>query len=171
MMIDGKPTGLRRFALSVLMIWATAGVAAADTATGIAAFKRTNYATALKELAEPVREGDPDALYTVAIIHGAGLGVTRDLARAAALYRRAAEANHTNAQYELGTALVLGDGVAQDIAEAVKWLIIAGRSGHKTAKVSVEQVLKYRSRNFIRDVQRAARDWMKSFNAASRQGN
>ncbi len=171
MTIDGIPTGTRRLALSVLMIWAMAGAAAAETGAGIAAFKRTDYATALKEFAEPVKEGDPEALYTLAIMHGAGLGVPKDPAAAAALYRRAAEANHTNAQYELGTALVLGDGVAQDIAEAAKWLIIASQGGHKMANVSVEQVLKYRPRSFVREVQRAARNWMKSFNTASRQGN
>ncbi|MHA1107596.1 MAG: hypothetical protein ACTSQV_00620, partial [Alphaproteobacteria bacterium] len=69
------------------------------------------------------------------------------------------------------TALVLADGGKQDIAEAAKWLFIAEQGGHKLAKVSLEQILKYRPRAFIRDAQRAARDWLRSFNQKSSAPN
>ncbi len=162
---------VKRLAFSILITCVMTNGAVADTQTGIDAFKHTDYETALKELSGPAKEGDPQALYVLGKMYGAGLGVKKELARAAEYYRLAAEQTDAGSQYEFGTALVLGDGVKQDIAEAVKWLLIAARQGHAGAKTSAESLFKYRDRKFIRAAQGAARDWLKSFNAKSQPAN
>lgn len=147
------------------------GTAVADTQSGVSAFKRAEYATALKELSGPVKEGDPLALYVLAKMYGAGLGVEKNPIQAVEYYRLAAEQNDSGSQYELGTALALGDGVKQDIAEAVKWLLIAAHNGDTNAKTSAGNLLKHRDKKFIREAKRAARDWLKSYNEKSGPGN
>ena len=51
-----------------------------------------------------------------------GWGVAQDYAEAIAdWYRKAAEAGHAQAQFNLGTMYREGHGVAQDDAEAFRW--------------------------------------------------
>lgn len=153
---------MKSIALSTLLILALAGAAVADTAAGIDAFKSTNYATALKELAEPAREGDPEALYVLARMHGAGLGVDKDLDQAADFYRRAAQANHVAAQYEYGNLLVLGEGVEQDLPEALKWMYIAAQQGHEGAKDSAGRFAKFMRRRQVLEARIAASAWQRA---------
>lgn len=153
---------MKSIALSTFMILALAGAAVAGTAEGIDAFRSTHYATALKELAEPAREGDPEALYVLARMHGAGLGVDKDLDKAADFYRRAAEGNHVAAQYEYGNLLVLGDGVEQDLPEALKWMYIAAQQGHKGAKVSAGLFARFLSRRQVLEARIAASVWRRA---------
>ena len=53
------------------------------------------------------------------------MGVSQDSAKAAALYREAAEQGIAWAQYSLANLYVTGQGVAQDYAEAYLWLDLA----------------------------------------------
>jgi TPR repeat protein len=50
-----------------------------------------------------------------------GQGVPKDLSKAAALFRLAADQNNGEAQYNLGVMYSLGQGVEQSFEEAVKW--------------------------------------------------
>lgn len=153
---------MKSIALSTLLILALAGAAVAETGAGVDAFKSTNYATALKELAEPAEEGDPEALYVLARMHGAGLGVDKDLDMAADFYRRAAQANHAAAQYEYGNLLVLGEGVKQDIPEALKWMYIAAQQGHEEAKDSTGRFAKFLGRRQVLEARIAAAAWQRA---------
>lgn len=49
-------------------------------------------------------------------------------------YRKAAEQNDADAQYNLAICYARGDGVAEDWAEAYKWLSLAARQGYEDAK-------------------------------------
>ena len=153
---------MKSIALSTLLILALAGAAVADTESGIMAFKRGQYATALKELAEPATEGDPEALYFMGRMHETGLGVAKDSAQAADFYRRAADGNHVAAQYEYGNLLVLGEGVAQDLAEAYKWMYIAAQQGHTGAKSSAELLVRFLSRKQILEIRIAVSTWQRA---------
>lgn len=55
--------------------------------------------------------------------------------RAAATYR------HSGAQYELGTMLLTGDGVARNVTQAARWLQLASEKGHVGAQASLGNLL------------------------------
>lgn len=153
---------MKSIALSTILILALAGAAVAETGMGIEAFKRGQYAAALKEFAEPAGEGDPEALYFLGRMHETGLGVEKDSAKAADFYRRGAQANHAAAQYEYGNLLVLGEGVAQDLLEAYKWMYIAAQQGHKGAKSSAGRLAKFLNRRQILETRIAVSAWRRA---------
>lgn len=77
--------------------------------------------TALR-LWQPLAEsGHVDAQFNMGLLYDNGVGVERDLARAAEWYRRAAEAGDRTAQSYLGEMYARGHGVETDYAEAVEW--------------------------------------------------
>ena len=53
--------------------------------------------------------------------YASGRGVAKDEAEAVKWWRKAAEQNYAQAQYNLGTSYCYGRGVAKDEAEGVKW--------------------------------------------------
>ena len=63
-----------------------------------------------------------------------GRGVAKDQAEAVKWYRKAAEQNDAEAQYNLAVCYERVDGVAEDWVEAYKWLLLAARQGHKAPK-------------------------------------
>ena len=153
---------MKSIALSTLLFLALASAAVADTESGITAFNRGQYATALEEFAEPAREDDPEALYFLGRMYETGLGVEKDSARAADFYRRAADGNHVAAQYEYGNLLVLGEGVAQDLAAAYRWTYMAAQQGHKGAKSSAARLARYLTRRQILEARIAAAAWRRA---------
>ncbi len=159
---EHKGVAVKSIALSTILILALAGAAVAETGMGIEAFKRGQYANALKELAEPAEEGDPEALYFLGRMHETGLGVEKDSAKAADFYRRGAQANHAAAQYEYGNLLVLGEGVKQDIPEALKWMYIAAQQGHEGAKDSTGRFAKFLGRRQVLEARIAASAWRRA---------
>ena len=64
-------------------------------------------------------------------------GVAQDYAEAAVWYRRAAEAGHANAQFNLGYMYNAGEGVPQDYTEALAWYRRAAEAGHARAQVNL----------------------------------
>ena len=57
-----------------------------------------------------------------------------DHVEAAKWYRKAAEQNNADAQYNLAICYERGDGGAEDWVEAYKWLLLAARQGHEAPK-------------------------------------
>ena len=54
--------------------------------------------------------------------------------RGVSAYRTAAERGDAEAQYYLGACYLLGDGIPEDKAEAVKWLHKSAEQGHVKAQ-------------------------------------
>jgi len=67
---------------------------------------------------------------TWAIATAKGDGVAKDAEQAVSWYRRAAEAGHADAQFNLGACYSNGDGVAKDAEQAVSWFRRAAEAGH-----------------------------------------
>ena len=88
---------------------------------GVAAFKRGDYATALREFRPLAERGDATAQFNLGIMYDTGLGVPQDYAEAARWYRKAADQGNATAQFNLGFMYSNGRGVPQDYAKAVKW--------------------------------------------------
>ncbi len=83
---------------------------------GMAAYKRGDYATALREWRPLAEQGHATAKFNLGIMYDTGRGVPQDYAEAARWYRKAAEQGYAEAQYNLGTMYEKGRGIPQNYA-------------------------------------------------------
>ncbi|MEG3146346.1 tetratricopeptide repeat protein [Sphingomonas sp. RT2P30] len=121
------------FALAML---ASLG-SAAEVATWRDLLAHGKTAEALAAVDKSAATNDPEALDFLGWFYDEGRGVAVDKARAATIYRRAAEAGQKHAQWRLGVMLDTGDGVASDPAQAVAWFRKSAAQGFTNAYVSL----------------------------------
>lgn len=157
---------MRKLIFPVIAALLTANVALADTATGIEAFDTKQFAKALKELMPAAKAKDPEAMYYLALMYASGFGVKKDLAKARKLYGEAAEMGNEAAQKEYGTALAIGDGGPQDVAEGLKWLLIAARTGNQDAGVMALRFSELMNRRMVLTARKRAGEWISAFKNA-----
>jgi TPR repeat protein len=94
---------------AALLLLAFAGAPAlADVKAGVDAWSRGDYAAAVREWEGPAAAGDPDAMFNLAQAYRLGRGVVANLARAEALYAKAAAAGHVQAADTYGLMLFQG---------------------------------------------------------------
>lgn len=93
-----------------------------------------------QQLAE---EGDPVAQNTLGTWHEQGRFFKRDMAQAAAWYRRAADSGHAQAQNNLGVLYYRGNGVPGDRGQAVYWYAKAAVQGHGWAQDNLAWAYQY----------------------------
>ena len=105
-------------ALAGALLLAIAAPAAADVRAGVDAYKRGDFAAALREWRPLADRGDADAQFNLAQAYKLGRGVPANLDTALGLYRKAALQNHGEAQALLGL-LLFQNGKR---AEAMPWL-------------------------------------------------
>jgi len=96
-------------------------------------FGTPDYARAAEAYRQAAADGNPLALYNLAVLHIQGLGVVRDTVEAASLLSAAADRNVTAAQYLLATLHFKGAGVAKDQRKAFVLFSEAAASGHADA--------------------------------------
>lgn len=84
---------------------------------GLAAVERKDYATALAIFRGLAEQGDAEAQFQLARMHGDGLGVVEDMRDAERWLREAAKQGHVEAQGQLGLLLVTDPAVTQPEAE------------------------------------------------------
>ena len=70
------------------------------------------------------------------------LGVAKDEVEAVKWYRKAAEQNYAEAQYNLGVCYANGQGVAKDEAEAVKWFRKAAEQNYAHGSMQSGRLLR-----------------------------
>jgi ankyrin repeat protein len=92
-----------------------------------------NYAKARRLLDEMAQRGDTEAMYRLANLYRAGVGIPQDLKESARLYEQAATAGHVPSEYMVGQCYERGIGVAADIVKAGEWYTRAARSGDTRA--------------------------------------
>ncbi len=121
-------------------------------ARAIAAYDAGRYFEAAKLWSGLSDSGHRDAIAALAGLYRQGLGVTRDLGRAAALYRRAGVRGHVIAQANFAEMLERGEGRFRDRsqardhprdhprARAWAWYRIAGEGGNAWAGVQANRV-------------------------------
>jgi len=130
------------------------------------------YKGGLGILAEEAEQGDADAQFMLGNLYDTGAGVPRDLAQAAACfrkaaeqYRKAAEKGDAHAQAGLGDLYREGHGVPRDYTQAAFWLRKAAEQGDAEAQFSLGD-LYYSGRGVSQDYTQAAA-W---FRKAAEQG-
>lgn len=108
----------------------TVGVAAqaADYDTGVAAFDRGDFATALSELRPLTERGHPGAEFMLGAMYFYGKGVPGDPGTAAVWFAKAARQGNASAQLAFGSLHIRGIGVKQDLVKAHMWLSLAATS-------------------------------------------
>lgn len=86
--------------------------------------------------------GDYDALYLLARAYQSGWGgLTRDPVKAYGLFLRSARQDDPRAQRYVGMALLNGEGVTQDKAEAYVWFKKSADGGYRDAMIDVASML------------------------------
>jgi TPR repeat protein len=75
---------------------------------------------------------------------------------------KAAELGNPGAQQSLGSALMLGEGIEQDMVAALKWFIVSARAGNKEASNYANKVGRFLSRDMQREARMMAIDWKKA---------
>lgn len=88
----------------------------------------------LDGLRSAAEKGNSLALNDLALRLATGVGMPRDVPRAADLYRRAATGGSAMAARNLGLLLWNGDGLPKDRAEAVRWFREAAEAGDPTSR-------------------------------------
>ena len=140
---------------------AAAGFAAAGFYEGEAAYKRGDFATALRELSPLANLGYAGAQYRLGVMYERGRGVPQDYKTAVKWYRLAAEQGDALAQQSLGVMYGQGQGVAQDNIRAHMWSNIAASQGDKDATKNRDIVAKRMTTSQIETAQKLARECVK----------
>lgn len=105
----------------------------------MAAYKRGDYATALREWRPFAEQGYVDAQYNLGVMYAGGKGVPRDEAEAARWFRLAAEQGHAGAQSDLAASYRNGWGIPKDYVKAVIWYRKAAEQGKYVFAVYVQE--------------------------------
>ncbi|MEI8016439.1 MAG: tetratricopeptide repeat protein [Nitrospira sp.] len=127
-----------RFPLAlVLSICCLTTLVWADFETGMDAYQRGNYATALSEWRPLAEEGDAQAQLHLGLLYANGNGVPQNYANAHQWYEQAAAQGYAMAQYNLGLLYDKGDGVPQDYAKARQWYEQAADRGYAMAQTNL----------------------------------
>jgi localization factor PodJL len=93
----------------------------------------SDAAAGASSLRQAALNGDPVALYELAIRTMDGRGVARDPRAAVALFEKAGEKNLAPAQYRAGNAYEKGIGVPRDVEAARRWYQRAAENGNTRA--------------------------------------
>jgi hypothetical protein len=104
--------------IAALLLGAAVPAVAQSVQSGIEAWQRSDYDTAVKIWRPLAEQGDPDAQFNLAQAYRLGRGVPTNLGAAQIWLERAAVQGHLDAQTTLGL-LLFQNG---DRTEAVKWL-------------------------------------------------
>src|ERR1700720_4434971 len=118
---------------------------AADFNTGLAAYNKGDYATAVKEWRPLADQGVAAAQFNLGLLYLDGHGVPQDPAEAVKWFTKSAEQDYTEAQHNLGAMYGAGQGVKRDYVQAYKWLNICaakGNSGCVTQRDLIAKKLK-----------------------------
>jgi uncharacterized protein len=112
----------RTLAIVALSLLVAVPATAGGFETGLAAYQRGDYFSAVRQWRPLAETGDPAAQTALGLAYYHGQGVPQDYGEAVVWYRRAAEQGYPYAQGLLGYLFYLGQGVTQDYIEAYLWL-------------------------------------------------
>ena len=136
----------------------------ADTETGMDAYNRGDYATALKELRPLAEQGDANAQFNLGVLYYNGEGVSQDYVQARQWFEKAAAQGYVYAQNSLGVLYYKGQGVLQDYVQAHMWYSLAAANGDKKAGDLRDRLARKMTPAQIDLAQRLAQEWKPSRN-------
>lgn len=101
---------------------------------GFAAYKDSDYTTAVTLLREAADMGHGRAQFYLGYCYYAELGLPHDLQQAAVWFSKSAEQGYAAAQYNLGNLYFNGLGVPEDKEKAVELFRLAAEQGYADAQ-------------------------------------
>lgn len=104
---------------------------------GAAAYRRRDYAAALRIFRPLAAQGDAQAQFIFGAMYGDGHGVKQDYSEKAKWCRLAAAQGLAIAQSDLGVMYERGQGVARNYTEALKWYRLAAEQGISIAQYNL----------------------------------
>jgi len=104
------------------------------------AFDAGDFGKALSLLTPLAEGGHPRAQNGMGVLFDNGLGVSRDLSKAAEWYRLSAEQGYAKAQFNLAVMYAKGEGVTRDLKQAASWYRLAAEQGHAFAQHNLAQM-------------------------------
>ena len=111
-----------------------------DFQTGMEAYKRGDFANAIKEWILLGEDGDDKAQYFLGLIYYKGKGVPQDYKTALKWYTLSAEQGNKVAQYNLGVMYSFGLGVVSDYKTALKWYNLSSEQGNALAQYNLSLI-------------------------------
>ena len=103
---------------------------AQDFDKGVDAFKRGDFATAMREWLPLAEQDVAEAQHNIGMIYRKGLGVPQDYVKARQWFEKAAEQGYDPAQLHMAFLYRQGWGVPQDYAAAAEWYRKAALRGN-----------------------------------------
>lgn len=158
-MIHARPISFR-FALAlVLSIVCLVVPAWADFETGMDAYNRKDYTTALREWRALAEQGDADAQDFLGTLYFEGWGVPKDYTKARQWWEKAATQGSSSAQSDLGLLYAKGLGGTQDLVQAHMWYSLAAGNGYEIATGYRNDLAKQMTPAQIAEAQQLTREW------------
>ena len=133
----GFSAGWRGVAIAAAVMALAATPAPGGVLTGIDAYRKGDFKTALKAFKNDAKAGDKRAQYNLGVMLLKGTGVQKDAEAALKWHRRAADQGYPAAQHGLGVMYYRGDGVDKDHGEAIKWFRKAAEQGFAQAQLNL----------------------------------
>jgi len=158
-MSNDRPMSLRFTIALVLSIVCPVVPAWADFQAGLAAYKRGDYATALREWRPLAEQGDASAQFQLGLLYDNGDGVPRDLASARQWYEKAAAQGEAKAQFYLGLQSAYGEGGPMDLVQAHMWYSLAAGNGYAHAPGYRDDLTRQMTPAQIAEAHKRAREW------------
>ena len=103
----------------------------------IAAYKSKNYKLAVKQFVPLAENGDPVALFYIALMYDTAEGLEENYPQAMMLYRRAADAGYAPAQCNLGVMYETRAGADRSYKDAALWYLKAAAQGYAPAQFNL----------------------------------
>ena len=133
-MSHNRPVPFRFTIILVLSFVCLAVPAWADGQAGVDAYKRGDYATALREWRPLAEQRDAVAQYNLGLLYVKGQGVPQDYVQGRQWYEKAAAQGRADAQVNLGILYDYGRGVPLDFKKAVYWYRLPANQGNDLAQ-------------------------------------
>jgi uncharacterized protein len=150
---------LRFTIVLVLSIVGLAGPAWSNFETGMDAYNRKDYATALREWRALAEQGDAEAQDFLGTLYFKGWGVPQDYAKARQWWEKAAAQGRASAQNDLGLLYANGLGGPQDLVQSHMWYSLAAGNGYEIATGYRNDLAKQMTPAQIAEAQKRAREW------------
>ena len=106
---------------------------------GLKAYYAGNYAVALSSFEKMAVMRDPVGLHLLGSLYYQGLGVPRDLAKAAEFYTQAGEQDYPPSLANLALMYNEGDGVPKDVQKGLDYCVRAAQAGDPQSQFNLGQ--------------------------------
>jgi len=121
------------------------------------AYKKTDYATALKEFTPAAKQGNAEAQFYLGKMYLLGQGVPMDRNEAIKWFKASGDQGNADAQFFLGTIYVLP---RKDVAQGLMWMKLSAEQGNQDAQLLLGQTYMQGVKELPRDMVQADM-WMR----------